>query len=153
MYSTENLPALFNNYNELKFVATHIQNVLEKTLKKAESISDLKSDDSSILFTFLGAELKLQAEIDPNGIQNGKGKLRTYKINPLPEKQKKLDIEFTFDRLSNLYFKKNGTEIKKHISVFPKHYIESIIPIVLENCTIILKKDYDQKSSKPHSKT
>ena len=113
--------------------------MFEKVYVNIQGISKLKSKGGSILFTFFGAELKLQAEIPPNGIQKGKGMLRTYQINPLPEKPKKLDIEFAFDRLSNITYEKDGKVTgNMMINTFPKHYIELLMPIVLEDCTIIL---------------
>jgi len=147
MYSLKNLPNLTFKYNELKTAATLISQKFEKIIKGFKCISEIKSEDSGILFTLLGVELKLQAEIDPNGIQNEKGKLRTYKINPLAEKQKqeKLDIEFAFDGFSNITYEVDGKVIKRiHHDMFPNKYIEFIIPNVLENYTIILKKNHDQ---------
>lgn len=141
MYSLKNLPNLTFYYNELRTAATQILQMFEKNINTFECISDVKSEDSGILFTFLGVELKLQAEIDPKGILNRKGKIRTYQNNPLTEKQEKLDIEFSFGEFSNITYEEDGKVIKEmHINVFPKKYIEFITPTVLENCTIILNK-------------
>ena len=141
MYALMNLPIFNNSFNELRSKAIEISQMFEKVSQKIQGVSEAKSEGGSVLFTFFGVELKLQAEIDPKGIQNGNGKLRTYKINPLPEKHKKLDIEFAFDRLSNITYEKDGKVTgNMMINTFPKHYIELLMPIVLEDCTIILDK-------------
>lgn len=143
MYSLKNLPRLEFTYNELRAAATQILQMFEKVIKELEYefISEVESEGGSIFFTFFEAELKLQAEIPPKGIQMGKGKLRTYRKNPLTEEQEKLDIEFDFDESPRITYEENGKVIKEmHINVFPKKYIEFIAPILLENYTIILDK-------------
>ena len=145
MYLLKNLPRLNFTYNELRAAATQILQMFEKVIKELELeyefISEVESEDGSIFFTFFEAELKLQAEIPPKGIQMGKGKLITYRENPLTEEQEKLDIEFDFDESPRITYEENGKVVEEmHINVFPKKYIEFVTPILLENYTIILDK-------------